>query len=150
MKLLADAMLGSLARVCRMCSHDTAYCLDRGVEADDDVLALAEREDRVLLTRDRQLAARAPDSLLVESKAVDEQLCELAAAGIDLSLAAGERCGSCNGELRELGASEQRAAYVSDDADPVWVCVDCDQQFYRGSHWRDVEQRLQDVEKRLP
>jgi len=59
-----------------------------------------------------------------------------------LSLSAGERCGSCNGELRELGDGENRAEYVPDDADPVWVCVDCGQQFYRGSHWRDVENRL--------
>jgi len=141
-RLLADAMLGSLARVCRMCGHDTVYCLDRGVEADDDVLALADREDRVLLTRDRQLAARAPESLLVESKDVDEQLRELAAAGVPLSLAPGERCGACNGELRELGDGEPRATYVADDAERVWVCEACGQQFYRGGHWRDVEKRL--------
>ncbi|MDH5021593.1 Mut7-C RNAse domain-containing protein [Halobacterium rubrum] len=142
MKLLADAMLGSLARICRMCGHDTAYCLDRGVEADDDVLALAKREERTLLTRDRQLAARAPDSLLLESKTVDDQLAELAAAGVDLLLSGGERCGACNGELRELRDGEAAAEYVPDDAGPVWACRDCGQQFYRGSHWDDVEDRL--------
>jgi uncharacterized protein with PIN domain len=141
-KLLADAMLGSLARLCRMCGHDAAYCLDRGVEADDDVLALADREDRLLVTRDRQLAARAPRSLLVESKAVDDQLRELAAAGVDLTLSAGGRCGACNGEPRELAGGEARADYVPDDAEPVWTCADCGQQFYRGSHWDDVADRL--------
>lgn len=142
MKLLADAMLGSLARLCRLCGHDTAYCLDRGVEADDDVLALAAREGRTLLTRDRQLAARAPHSLLVESTAVDDQLAELAAAGVDLSLSGGERCGACNGELRELRDGEAAAEYVPDDARPVWACRECGQQFYRGGHWDDVEKRL--------
>jgi len=141
-RLLADAMLGSLATVCRMCGHDTVYCLDRGVEADDDVLALASREDRTLLTRDRQLAGRTRDAVLLESKDVDDQLRELAAAGVDLSLSAGERCGSCNGELRELGDGESAADYVPDDADPVWACRDCGQQFYRGSHWTDIENRL--------
>jgi len=141
-RLLADAMLGGLARICRMCGHDTAYCLDRSVEADDDVLALAASEDRTLVTRDRQLAARAPDGVLVESKAVDDQLRELAGAGIDLSLAGGERCGACNGELRELGDGETSAEYVPGDADPVWACRDCGRQFYRGSHWDDVENRL--------
>lgn len=135
-------MLGSLARVCRLCGHDTAYCLDRGVEADDSVLALATREDRTLLTRDRQLAGRAPDVLLVESTAVDDQLAELAAAGVDLSLSGGERCGACNGELRELRSGEAAAEYVSADAEPVWVCRECGQQFYRGSHWDHVESRL--------
>lgn len=135
-------MLGSLARICRMCGHDTVYCLDRGIEADDDVLALAEGEDRVLLTRDRQLAERARDAVRLESKDVDEQLRELAATGVALSLSAGERCGSCNGELRELGAGENAAEYVPDDAAPVWACRNCGQQFYRGSHWEDVEARL--------
>jgi uncharacterized protein with PIN domain len=144
MDLLADAMLGDLARILRMCGHDTAYCLDRSVEADDAVLALAESEGRVLVTRDRELAARATDSILIEAKDTDEQLRELAAAGIPLVLTAGARCGACNGELRELGERDARAAYVADGADPVWVCRGCGQQFYRGGHWRDVANRLPD------
>jgi uncharacterized protein with PIN domain len=144
MDLLADAMLGDLARVLRMCGHDTAYCLDKGVEADDAVLALAESEDRTLLTRDRELAARVTDSVLLDAKDTDEQLRELAAAGVPLELTAGARCGACNGDLRELGERDSRAAYVADDADPVWVCRDCGQQFYRGGHWSDLRDRLPD------
>ena len=144
MRLLADAMLGDLARLLRMCGHDTAYCLDRGVEADDAVLALAESETRTLLTRDRELAARATDSVLLSAKDTDEQLQELAAAGVSLDLTPGARCGSCNGELRELDGDETRADYVADGADRVWTCRDCSQQFYRGGHWDDVENRLPD------
>ena len=36
-RLLLDAMLGKLATYLRMCGHDAAYALDRGVEADDAV-----------------------------------------------------------------------------------------------------------------
>mgnify|MGYP000097274034 FL=1 len=145
MKLLLDAMLGSLARLLRMCGHDAAYCLDRGVEADDALLDLAAREDRVVVTRDRQLAERAPESLLVESKAVDDQLRELAAAGIDLTPTPGERCGACNGRLREADPESEFPEYVPDDAAPVWRCEDCGQCFWTGSHWADVEKRLAEL-----
>jgi len=58
-RLLVDAMLGKLARYLRMCGYDAAYALDRGLEADEDLLAVARDEGRQLLTRDRQLADRA-------------------------------------------------------------------------------------------
>ena len=139
-----DAMLGSLARVLRMCGHDAAYCLDRGVETDDEILDLAGREDRAVVTRDRQLADRAREGLLVESKDVDEQLGELGAAGVDLAPAPGERCGACNGKLREVASGRERPEYVPDEASPVWQCRDCGQFFWTGSHWEDVESRLAD------
>ncbi|PSQ40099.1 hypothetical protein BRD13_00720 [Halobacteriales archaeon SW_5_70_135] len=56
MRLLLDAMCGGLRAPLRMCGHDTAYALDRDVEADDRLLALAREEERTLITRDRELA----------------------------------------------------------------------------------------------
>jgi len=144
MDFLVDAMCGSLARVLRMCGHDAAYALDRGVEADDALLALAEAEDRVVVTRDRQLAGRAPESVLLESKDVDEQLREIAAAGVSLDPTPGERCGACNGVL-ERDETGGRPDYVPDDADPVWRCRDCGQRFWTGSHWEDLRERVADV-----
>ncbi|MCD2198474.1 Mut7-C RNAse domain-containing protein [Halobacterium sp. KA-4] len=138
-------MLGSLARMLRMCGHDAAYCLDRGVEADDAIRDLAAREDRVLVTRDRELAERAPESILVESKDVDDQLREVAAVGVDLTPTPGERCGACNGELHEVGEETGLPEYVPDDASPVWRCEDCGQYFWEGSHWDDVEKRLAEL-----
>lgn len=143
MEFLVDAMLGDLARILRMCGHDAAYCLDRGVEADDDVRALALDENRVLLTRDQQLAARTPDSILLRSKDTDEQLRELDTAGVPLELTAGERCGACNGRLERPRSGAEKPDYVPDDIAPVWRCRDCGQWFWRGTHWEDVEQRLQ-------
>ncbi|WP_232687447.1 Mut7-C RNAse domain-containing protein [Halobacterium zhouii] len=142
MRFLLDAMLGDLARILRMCGHDAAYCLDRDVEADDDVRALALDEGRVLLTRDEQLAARTPDSILVRSKDTDEQLRELRDAGVSLELAAGERCGACNGRLERVASDAPRPEYVPDDVSPVWRCRDCGQWFWQGSHWDDVRTRL--------
>lgn len=136
-------MLGSLAPMLRMCGHDAAYCLDRGIEADDAVRDLAAREDRVLVTRDRELAERATESILLESKDVDDQLRELDDEGVDLTPTPGERCGACNGELHEVGGEgNELPEYVPGDASPVWQCEDCEQFFWKGSHWDGVEARL--------
>ena len=140
-RLLLDAMLGKLTRYLRMCGYDAAYVLDDGVEADDAVLAMARDEDRTLVTRDAQLAGRAADAVLVESKAIEEQLRELRAAGFDLSLSEPSRCSTCNGRLEET--TEATPDDVPDpDERRVWRCRWCGQHFWKGSHWDDVAETL--------
>ncbi|RME40127.1 MAG: hypothetical protein D6793_00070, partial [Thermoflexia bacterium] len=72
MRFLADGMLGRLARWLRLLGYDTAY------ENHADDLELARRaraEGRILLTRDRALAARKGlRALLIESEDVQEQV----------------------------------------------------------------------------
>ncbi|MFB6281739.1 MAG: Mut7-C RNAse domain-containing protein [Haloferacaceae archaeon] len=145
MRLLLDAMLGSLATYLRMCGHDAAYALDRGIEADDRLLALARDEDRLLVTRDAALASRAGErALLVESRDVTDQLRDLRAAGLDLSLPdRPARCGTCNGPLAPVPTDGTTPDYAPDPADTgCFRCRDCGQVFWRGSHWDDVRERL--------
>ncbi|WP_394739745.1 Mut7-C RNAse domain-containing protein [Natronococcus roseus] len=145
MRILLDIMCGGLPAYLRMCGHDTVYAGDRGIEADDALLALAADEDRTLVTRDVQLANRAEESILLESRDVDAQLAELSAAGLDLSLEAEPSfCGRCNGPLEAVGASRSTPKYAPDPAETaVWVCADCGQCFWRGSHWERVERALE-------
>jgi hypothetical protein len=172
--VLLDVMCGSLATYLRMCGYDAAYALDREVEADDRVLSLAADEDRLLLTRDRELAARAADrdhgSVLLTERDVLDQLTEVAAAGLPVELAATPtRCGACNGPVERVGAGGTAVApgdrpdYVPDDvgaarasdADsdgdvdtdsrPAWRCRDCGQWFWKGGHWASVANRLDDL-----
>lgn len=137
-------MCGTLAVYLRMCGHDAAYALDREIEADDRLRALARAEHRVLVTRDRELAARTTDALLVESRDVGEQLRELAAAGIDLELAdEPAHCGRCNGPVERVHAGEPTPEYAPDgDERRVWRCVECGQHFWKGSHWERVAETL--------
>ena len=143
-RLLLDAMLGKLARYLRMCGYDAAYALDRGVEADDDLLELAAAEDRRLVTRDRQLAARAPNGVRVDSREIEDQLRELGERGFELSLSAEPvRCGRCNGPVEPVDPSETMPEYAPDPGETAcYRCRDCDQVFWRGSHWDDVRERL--------
>ncbi|EJN60626.1 Mut7-C RNAse domain-containing protein [Halogranum rubrum] len=152
-RLLLDVMLGKLATYLRMCGYDTMYALDEGVEGDDRLLELAEADGRVLLTRDRQLAGRADDAVLLTERDVEDQLCELRDAGFSLTLDDTPTfCGRCNGPLDSVGGEESettesttpRPDYAPDDR-PLWRCRECGQFFWKGSHWTDVEARLKEL-----
>jgi len=171
--VLCDAMCGKLATYLRMCGYDAAYALDRGVEADDRLLSLAAAEDRTLITRDRELAARAADALCLTERDVLDQLREVAEAGLRVELAESPtRCGACNGPVERVGPGgvdvdpDDRPAYVPDDvgaspagdatdaatggapdagARPAWRCRDCGRWFWKGSHWESVADRLAEV-----
>ncbi|WP_081704374.1 MULTISPECIES: Mut7-C RNAse domain-containing protein [unclassified Natrinema] len=146
-RILLDVMCGGLVSYLRMCNYDTAYAGDRGLEADDDLLAVARDEDRTLVTRDIALANRADESLLLDSRAVDEQLAELDAAGLDLTLAdEPDTCGRCNGPLEPVEQAVSTPEYAPEpSAVDVWRCRDCGQHFWRGSHWDRVAETLSRV-----
>ena len=167
-RVLVDVMCGSLATYLRMCGYDAAYALDRDVEADDRLLALAADEGRLLLTRDRELASRAdgdgPGAVRLTERDVLDQLREVAAAGLPVELAATPtRCGDCNGPVERVGEGGvavppgARPDYVPDDvgaapasdADaeprPAWRCRDCGRWFWKGGHWESVAARLDDL-----
>lgn len=146
-RFLLDAMVGKLATYLRMCGHDAAYALDRGVEGDAELAELAREEDRTLVTRDVDLARHVEDAILVRSREVTGQLDELREAGVDLSLSdPPRRCGSCNGPLERVPGDAPTPEYAPDPVSTaVWRCRDCGQHFWKGSHWEDVRRRLADV-----
>ncbi|WP_436929713.1 Mut7-C RNAse domain-containing protein [Halosimplex halobium] len=145
--LLLDTMLGKLATYLRMCGYDAAYAGERGIEADDDVLALAHTEGRVLVTRDRELAARAERSQLLSTREVTEQLRELRRSGFDLELSdEPARCSACNGPLERVDRTEPTPDYAPEThEETVWRCRNCGQHFWKGSHWDDVAGTLDDL-----
>ncbi|WP_424019641.1 Mut7-C RNAse domain-containing protein [Halorientalis pallida] len=143
-RLVLDVMLGKLATFLRMCGYDAVYALDRDIEADDPILALSRTEDRTLLTRDRGLAARTDDSVLLTAREPVEQLRELREAGFRLELPERPvRCSRCNGVVRAVDGEASTPGYAPDPAETgVWQCVDCGQCFWKGSHWDDVAATL--------
>lgn len=139
-RLLADEMLGKLARELRALGYDIEYARD----VDDDALLERAREaGRRLVTRDRQLADRAgPDAVLLESRQPARQLAALVDR-LDLEPAAEaflSRCLECNAELERARAPGR----VPDDVegDPHWRCPGCERVYWRGTHAADMLERL--------
>ncbi|MES3517618.1 MAG: Mut7-C RNAse domain-containing protein [Natronomonas sp.] len=146
-RFLLDVMCGKLAVYLRMCGHDAAYAGDRNVTDDDRLLVIADAENRTLLTRDRELAGRTEDALLLAGTETTEQLRELADSGIPLELDdAPAHCGRCNGRVDAVDPESKTPAYAPDPAAvDCFRCRSCGQVFWKGSHWNRVERTLEDV-----
>lgn len=133
-------MLGKLARELRTLGYDVAYA--HGSD-DDRILQRAEEEERLLLTRDRDLADRAGSgALLLESRHVDVQLARV----IDeLGLAPSaeaflSRCLECNTPLEP--ADEPQGLPESVEDRPHWRCPSCERIYWAGTHTEDMLDRL--------
>ncbi|MGA7923671.1 MAG: DUF5615 family PIN-like protein [Thermoplasmata archaeon] len=141
---LADEMLGRLARYLRFLGHDTAYV--RGLK-DAEVVDLARRESRVLLTRDRALAHRVPGALLLTSPQLKEQFRAVRRAFPEVTFEVRfDRCTLCNGTLeptRPPGKGDEalRAA-ASSDARPTFDCTECGHRYWEGSHTARVRRDI--------
>jgi uncharacterized protein with PIN domain len=146
MKLLCDHMLGSLARWLRFMGYDTAY-----PEPGPD-RALVERvrlEDRILLTRDKELAARVTGAIRIHSDILEEQVREVAAS-LPLRLVNPlSRCSICNEVLVGVPLSEVKDLVpegVRSRHRTFWRCTSCGRIYWRGSHWDKMVARLNDLD----
>lgn len=146
-RFVCDAMLGSLARWLRLFGYD---CLFLGPADDADLARLAEAEGRWLLTRDHELAAVGPRTLLVRAEKLDDQLAEVFAR-LDLEPAAsleGSRCAACNGELAAAERAEVAAdvpPYVARTAPRFRRCTGCGRVYWPGSHSARITARMRRV-----
>ncbi len=145
-------MLGSLARWLRLLGFDSEY--EGPAAADEAVAARAVEDGRWLLTRDRELAAAGPRSLLVRSAGLEDQLVEVLgrlrlAARVDLELA---RCSECNGGLEAVEAhavSDRVPPYVLATAPRFRRCARCGRVYWPGTHSERILARLRRVALRL-
>jgi uncharacterized protein with PIN domain len=141
-RFLCDEMLGKLARELRALGYDAAYARDR---PDRAILERATTEDRLLVTRDRQLADRAGSrALLLATKDPAEQLAALVDR-LELAPTAEAfltRCLACNVELVAADRPEQ----LPDSQAGVdhWRCPECDRLYWPGTHARDMLERLRE------
>jgi uncharacterized protein with PIN domain len=138
--LLADAMLGRLARWLRLVGYDTTYARDW---SDHRIAARARAEGRIVLTRDRELARRRGICcLLIERQDLEGQLEEIWLALGPPPADMEPRCPACNAPLRALADNEARRRvppYVYRTHERFRHCAQCDRVYWRGSHWEDVD-----------
>jgi len=149
-RFIADAHLGGLARLLRMAGFDTLY---RNDWPDEELAAIAARDGRIVLTRDRELLKRrevAHGAYLRTLKPID-QLRELLAR-FDLAAAFRPfcRCMACNAPLRPVdkGAVAERLPPSVLVRHQHFTCCDaCGRVYWQGSHWRRMRALLQALTK---
>jgi len=144
-RFVADAHLGGLARLLRMAGFDTLF--DNRYE-DRAMAELANRESRVLLTRDRPLLMHRAvvHGCYVHAIKPAEQLRELYER---LDLADHARpfslCMSCNAPLHErdrAAVAERVPARVLERHERFKECACCGRIFWEGTHWQDMRALL--------
>jgi uncharacterized protein with PIN domain len=151
-RFAADAMLGSLARWLRLLGYDTTYSKD---VKDDDLLAQSKAEGRVVLTRDRRVAARAAACVFVGPGTLDDELAAVfsAISAVPPEEPPAVRCTLCNALLEAVeasalppGAVPPRVVELGLD---LWRCPACRRLYWRGSHVDSMAVRLKRVRARL-
>jgi uncharacterized protein with PIN domain len=148
LRFIADAHLGGLTQLLRLAGFDTRY--DNHFP-DDEIEQLALAEDRVVLTRDRELLKRRSlvHGCYVRTLQPDAQWREVATRlGLAQHVRPFRLCLMCNAPLRRASADE-----VSDRV-PEGVlerharfvtCDVCRRVFWEGSHWKRMRARIEEL-----
>ena len=145
MKFLCDHMLGTLAKWLRFFGYDTAYPDAIG---DNDIRALAEREERILLTRDRELSARVSGAVYLESDDPDAQLEHVVRTFRLTAERALSRCSVCNVPIESVLRETARGRVpegVYDRQREFWRCPQCGRFYWEGSHFDRVLAKAREV-----
>jgi uncharacterized protein with PIN domain len=144
-RFVADAHLGGLAHMLRMLGFDTLY--DNQFE-DDAIVALAEQEGRIVLTRDRELLKRraVTHGCYVHALKSETQLREIVER-LDLARRARPftRCLHCNAPLRPVDKAsvlDRLPPKVRMHYDRFSTCDACGRVYWEGSHWRNMRRLL--------
>jgi uncharacterized protein with PIN domain len=144
-RFVADAHLGGLAHMLRMLGFDTLY--DNHYH-DDAIVALAEQEGRIVLTRDRELLKRraVTHGCYVHALKSEQQLREIVER-LDLARSARPLtlCLHCNAPLHAVDKAsvlDRLPPRVQAHYDRFSTCDACGRVYWEGSHWRNMQKML--------
>jgi hypothetical protein len=152
-KFIADVHLGRLCRIMRLCGFDTAY---RNDYTDQEIADRAVLENRIVLSRDRNLLKRSSIKLgcCVRSDDWREQTREIM---IRFNLAGEMRpftiCLNCNGRLSQVAKAEvvdQLEEKTKHYYETFSRCGSCGKIYWEGSHYqalRTIVERLSSCDR---
>lgn len=142
---VADAHLGGLARMLRMLGFDTLY--DNAMQ-DREIIDLAARERRIVLTRDRELlkCREVLRGRFVLAKKPEAQLREVAARyGLERHMRPFTLCLHCNLRLEMIEkkvAMEYVPERIAEHYAEFARCPGCRRVYWQGSHWERMREML--------
>ena len=147
-KFIVDINVGRLAKWLRVLGYDALFVPD----ADDGGLVqIAQREGRILLTKDGRLLERRLftsgqlKAVRVWGDHFTEQVRQVVSKlGLDTTNDF-SRCIDCNEALFEVAKEEVRdrvPPYVFQTQEEFKECPVCHKVYWRGTHWRNMRQEL--------
>jgi uncharacterized protein with PIN domain len=151
MKFIVDCMLGKLARWLKVLGFDVLFFprID-----DDELLAVAQKENRTLLSRDTALVQKANGvkSLFVSSEKWKKQVREVLDK-FDLwgEVSPHTRCLECNAPLHVISPEAARnlvPSFVCEHATRFSLCPRCDRVYWQGTHYKDMKDKIEEILER--
>ena len=141
---VADVMVGKLARWLRVLGFDVLYS---NKYQDDEIIRISDSENRLILTRDVQLASRRPASqcLFIKSDHYKEQIQQVIRSLNLNNFKAFSRCLECNSPLEEVSkeaAFEKVPPFVYLTQERFARCPQCDRIYWRGTHTQEMRKQI--------
>lgn len=143
---ILDVHLGKLARKLRMLGFDTLYQNDY---TDPEIVRIALRERRIILTRDRGLLMikSVRHGYWIRSNRIDEQVIEtLTYYDLFYQIRAFHRCINCNGVIQRVDKKTVIDRLLPKTAryyDAIYRCQGCNQLYWQGSHYQHMTRYVQ-------
>jgi uncharacterized protein with PIN domain len=149
LKFIADSMLGRLAKWMRFIGCDVTYYRMIG---DSELVDLAQREGRIILTRDTLLIKRRKakgNSFLVEGNSYKDQLKQVIRHfSINPSRDLLTRCVECNLILSNIEKEKVKDTipeYVYMTQESFSVCPGCHRIYWSATHKEAIMKLLEEV-----
>lgn len=148
LRFFCDEQLGKLARWLRIIGQDTLY--QREID-DAELLDRARAEKRIVLTRDRNLAALAPD---VEVVCLEENYPALQLREVverfegRIEVMVFVRCAVCNRLVEPVARAEVEnlvPPFVFSTQEQFTRCPGCGRVYWKATHRDRVELQLRDI-----
>lgn len=125
---------------------------------DAQLITIAKKEKRILLTRDlelyQQATAKGVDAFYVEEETGAEKLAKLAQRfkiRLDIDMAE-SRCPKCNTKVKPV-LKENVTGQVENSTfshyKEFWECPKCGQIYWQGAHWKKIRETLERAKKSL-
>lgn len=147
LKFIADCHLGRLAKYLRILGYDTLYFPH--IE-DNDLIELSNKEDRIILTRDKELSKRKKvNAFYLLSTDIHEQL-QVLFTHFSLSKKAHAfpRCTICNTSIHTVAKEEiihLLPEGVKKNFEYFEQCPTCGRIYWHGDHYRNMMSLLHEI-----
>lgn len=145
---IVDVNLGKLAKLLRMCGFDAIYS---NSYTDYDVAQSADKENRIVLTRDRRLLKQRiiTHGYWLRSADPDQQIYEVLKRFDLFSIVKPfNRCLECNGLIKPVEKEEilnQLEPKTIQYFDEFYQCQGCKRIYWKGSHYEHMSKVLDKI-----
>ncbi len=148
MKFVVDCMLGKLAKWLKILGFDVLFF--NRIE-DDELLQLAEREKRILLTRDTGLMQRSSQvqALFIDNEDWRKQLKQVMDAfELKEQINPNSRCIECNRALKKIPKAQAKnlvTLFVYETTQDFALCPLCGRVYWKGTHQQGMDFTIEEL-----